>query len=77
MEATKENIIHLVAAFGWSQILSKNPYMLSFVKDDAPEYIRMNVYFTKMTIQIQYEDGRQSINKDCTLSELETLASSV
>ena len=45
----KEQLDLIVHGYSWKEIHSKNPYMRSFVKDD----IRMNIYFTTMTITFQ------------------------
>ncbi|NBW09225.1 MAG: hypothetical protein EBR82_14495 [Caulobacteraceae bacterium] len=39
----------LAPHYGWVEVESKNPKMISFVKDD----VRMNIYFTTGTITFQ------------------------
>lgn len=41
----------LLGAYSWISIPSKDPYMISFRKEETEE--RMNMYFTTMTITIQ------------------------
>lgn len=68
-------IIELAEAFGWQQIISKNPYMISFIHRDFPNH-RINVYFTKMTVQVQRLDQDRSggaIYKDVTMAKLEEI----
>lgn len=72
-----ENIIkELAAAYGWVEILpQKNATMVSFKRaEDAVN--RVNVYFTRMTVQIQpfggtYNSGR--IFKEVSLPQLEDI----
>ncbi len=49
-----QSYIDIAAAYGWHQIPSKNPLMVSFVHDDKGA--RMNVYHTTMTVTIQQGD---------------------
>lgn len=77
METAKtiEKIIELAAAFGWNELPSKNPYMISFIHGDFPNH-RINVYFTKMTVQVQRLDLDRSggaIYKDVTMAKLEEI----
>jgi len=39
----------LASHYGWVEVESKNPKMISFVQDD----VRMNIYFTTGTITFQ------------------------
>ncbi len=59
----------LLEAYGWEEILSKNPYMISFMKEDK----RMNCYHTG-TIQIQSSKGQQKIYRSIdTVEKLEKI----
>lgn len=65
-----QEMFQLINACGWMQIPSKNPYMLSFTKDER----RMNVYFTTGTITIQDKDQNvQSWRNVSTNDEIETI----
>ena len=41
----------LLEAYGWYEILSKNPIMISYLNDDLEQ--RLNYYFTTGTVTIQ------------------------
>ena len=51
-----QQLIELASAYGWILIESKNPYMISFKKEEDCG-IRINVYFTKMTITVQDKEN--------------------
>lgn len=50
----------LLKTYGWEEILSKNPYMKSYIKDDK----RMNYYYTTGTVQIQGKEDYQKIHRE-------------
>lgn len=61
-----QKIKEILESFGWEQIISKNPYMESFEKED----MRLNYYFTKGTTTIQSEGLGMIVNqKDITTPE--------
>lgn len=71
----KENIISLAKAMGWIEITGhNNSYMVSFVGDEGKKDVRINVYFTKMTVTIQWM-GDIEVKKNMTLTDLEDLFS--
>jgi len=47
----KEQVIKLIEKYGWPQVDSKNPYMVSFVHPHDKS-IRINYYFTSGTITL-------------------------
>ncbi len=69
----KEKVIELAEALGYRLITpNKNPHMVSFYKEEGFDF-RVNVYYTNMTVQVQYKDGKFKIEKGLTLSTLEDL----
>ena len=72
-EEQKEKVIDLASALGYRLITPcKNPHMVSFYKEEGFDF-RVNVYYTNMTVQVQYKDGKFRIEKGLTLSTLEDL----
>lgn len=69
-------IEHLANVFGWKEILPcPNDWTISFIHQDYPNY-RINVYFTRMTVQVQSfskELDPGMIKKNCTMSDLEDI----
>lgn len=64
----------LIEGLGWVRILSKNPYMVSFNKENK----RMNVYFTTGTITIQDTEGKIDTHRNVsTLEEIENICSNL
>jgi hypothetical protein len=45
----KNKYAEIAESYGWEQIVSKNKYMYSFLKDD----VRLNIYFTTGTVTFQ------------------------
>ena len=72
----KEQLKELIKALGFVEIYSKNPYMVSFWREEAQDP-RVNVYFTTMTVQIQWRDGYSEVHKDVDSVQLEELLSKV
>lgn len=69
----RQNIIDLASALGYRLITPcKNPHMISFYKEESFDF-RVNVYYTNMTVQVQYKDGHFKIEKGLTLLKLEDL----
>lgn len=70
-----EEIKNLAGAYSWLPIESKNKYMISFKHEETEA--RMNIYFTTMTITIQwpYELNKKpkSYKKVNSLEELENI----
>lgn len=63
-------LVQLAAAYGWRDLgPQKNTKMLSFKHDERP--VRMNVYFTAMTVTFQHEDRRMRSVRD--VNDLEQL----
>ena len=52
-------IKRIIEAYSWESIISKNPYMESFTKED----MRLNYYFTRGTTTVQSEDKGMIINE--------------
>lgn len=50
---SESEISKIAQDFGYSQMISKNPYMLSFKNDSFKKNIRINVYVTTGTITVQ------------------------
>lgn len=73
MDQRKQQITDLCEAFSWLPIHSKNPYMLSFVKEETNQ--RLNVYFTRMTVTLDDEERRQHHHRNVTLEQLELMLS--
>lgn len=74
-EGLPKDLMDLISALGYVEILPrKNWWMISFQKEEDPE-VRINVYFTKMTVQVQslHNRRRQEIYKDCTLAKIEEI----
>jgi hypothetical protein len=68
----KEDIINLAEALGYVLITpNKNPHMVSFYKEENFDF-RVNVYLNG-TLQVQRKDGTWRIEKNLTLSQLETI----
>lgn len=70
-----KDIITIANAYRWTQIESKNPYMLSF-RHEEDAHLRMNVYFTRMTVTIQslqYEGGMVANLKDVDMESFEDI----
>ena len=74
MEHTKQNIVSLLSAYGWIEIIPvRNPWMLSFIKEESSE-IRINVYYSTMTTTVQIKtDNKQFIYKNQSLDDLENV----
>jgi len=63
-------IKELLTALGWTDLgQQKNPYMMSFIYNG----VRMNVYFTTMTVTVQSSLGIKTY-RDVTLEELEKIS---
>lgn len=67
MEKNNRFFNELLSAFGWEEIISKNPYMKSYWHDDYE--IRMNNYFSTGTITIQGEKIKMETWKDINSDE--------
>ncbi len=68
-------IEHLAHAFGWKELPPPNDYTISFVHSDFPIY-RVNIYFTKMTVQIQKIENRYDsgeVFKNVSMEKLEEI----
>lgn len=69
-------IKELCEGMGWIEILpQKNPVMISF-RPEENDRIRMNIYFTRMTVTIQSKDkpmGFCETYKDVTMEKLESI----
>lgn len=68
----KKEIIALMKALGFKETSTKNAYMLSFYPDEIDDP-RINIYFTKMTVSIQWQDRSYKYYYNVTLSELEDI----
>lgn len=65
----KEQLIQIAAELGWEEVVpQRNPVMISFCQDYGMNP-RVNVYFTTMTVSVQYKSGKASYHKDVTLEE--------
>lgn len=67
----KKQITNLIKVFGWLQIESNNPYMVSFFHE-AKKY-RINYYFTTGTLTIDFKEGRLGVHKNISLETLENI----
>lgn len=68
MKPTKKKINELAGALGWILIEpQKNPYMISFKLEESDE-IRINIYFTTMTVTVQ---SRASFGSCKTFKEVD------
>ncbi len=70
---SKKEIIEFMKALGFKETSSKNAYMLSFFPEESDDDPRINIYFTRMTIQIQYKNGQSRYAYNVSLSELESI----
>lgn len=69
-----KQIKQLVTSFGWKDIGKVlNPYMISFLHEETKA--RMNVYYTTMTVTIQYRDKPPKTMRNIDLITLENLLS--
>lgn len=59
----------IIIALGYTPIESKNPYMVSYKKDDK----RVNHYFTTDTVTIQDGSGLNKTYARVTPDDIETL----
>ena len=69
-----QNLKQLAGAYGFIELLpQKNTIMVSFVnEEDSP--CRINVYWTTMTVQVQFKDGRRfQIYRDVDLEKFEDI----
>lgn len=73
----KKQLIELMNALGFKETSSKNVYMLSFFKEETNDNPRVNIYFTTMTVQIQWRDGRAEVHKGVDSGELEDLLNKI
>lgn len=64
---TKDQFTELAIALSWGPIESKNPYMISFKREDE----RLNYYFTTGTVTVQSPAGIPRTQKDITIEKLE------
>lgn len=61
----------LLKAFGWREIGSRNPLMLSFIKEEDDDF-RLNIYYTTGTVTMQGRDGSfRSIKDVINIEQLE------
>lgn len=68
-----EEIKNMVSAYGWVDLgPQKNPYMISFRHDES--HLRMNVYFTTMSVTIQHPDRHILSFRDVGVEQLEDIA---
>ncbi len=71
-----EEIKALCEGMGWIEILpKKNPVMISFHPEEK-DNIRMNIYFTTMTVTIQDKNNSRGFcetHRDCNIEKLEAL----
>lgn len=59
LENNKADFKELASAYGYTTIKpEKNPFMFSFKKEEDPN-ARINVYYTTMTVTVQYKDGQK------------------
>lgn len=70
----KDQVTQLAEAYGYVLIEpQKNPYMISFKKEEDPIW-RINVYYTTMTVQVQnYKNGEMAIYKQVDISDFEDI----
>lgn len=68
----QKTISELLTALGWTDLgPQKNKVMISFTRGD----VRMNVYFTTMTVTLQnMETHSLKTIRDCTLEDLEKIS---
>lgn len=59
----------MLDTFGWLPLHSRNPIMVSFFKGA----VRMNVYFTRMTVTFQSDELGIKTHRDVTIAQLEEL----
>lgn len=69
--SVKDQVKELAHAYGWFDVVSKNPWMVSF-KHPEDNNIRLNVYHTVMTITVQW-NGECETYKRQTLSSFEDI----
>lgn len=63
----KDQFTELAVALSWGPIVSKNPYMISFKRNDE----RLNYYFTSGTMTVQSETKPIRTLKNTTLDTIE------
>lgn len=68
----KEQFTQLANGYAWIEIPSKNPYMISFQKEEDSN-ARINYYFTTGTLTIQSWNTPCTTVKNCTLDQFEDL----
>jgi len=69
---TIEEITLLMEGLGYKDLgLQKNPYMISFIKEESND--RVNIYYGNMTVTIQPTDGGIKVVRDVTLEMLEKI----
>ncbi len=69
----EENIKLLCEGMGWIDLgKQKNPYMMSFIPEERSN-IRMNIYFTTMTVTVQKRNRFCETYKNVGFVELEKL----
>jgi len=70
-------VTELAEALGFKLVTpNKNPHMVSFYKEESFDP-RINVYYTRMTVQIQWKDGKFEIIKNVTMSQLEDILNKI
>ncbi len=68
-----DQIVQIAKEMGWEEIFpQKNPVMISFQRDKECNP-RVNVYYTTMTVSVQYKDGynnnKAMYHKDVSLRQ--------
>jgi len=64
-----DQVTELAAALGWQSIPSKNPHMISFMREDY----RINYYYTNGTITKQSPHTQIKTIRDAELDDIEIL----
>lgn len=74
LENNNSQIKDLASACGFSLINPEpNPWMISFKKEENP-IARINIYWTTMTVTVQYKGGRRMKTfRRVSLSQLEDI----
>lgn len=68
-----EEINQLCAAYGFESIHSKNPHMISFAKESDDGRLRLNIYFSTMTVTLQSDTIGIVTWKNVDMQRLEQL----
>lgn len=77
MKNLAEQITELAGAYGFIEVKSKNPHMISFQKEEDTD-CRINFYFTTGTLTVQYRSAKpSSVHRNITLEAFEDILQNI